>query len=152
MLSHFLITIDKSSTHTDVNGCSNFVTSQNPHLDSCFLGEWNSISNLILESILNSTWTDQFKVALDLFVSSSEGFLSSLSSNHCCLKSFIPFFIFILFNSLLGQVEGTKTILSEIFNKFSSIVNYLFLILWIGQSIDNDIIGTFAVQYNFLSI
>ena len=88
MLLH--LWIEKSSWVTDVNGSLNFVTCQHPNSNSSIFHKSNCVSNFILELILDSCGTNQFKALLNFFINFSNLVLSVNLSQFGYVLLFLP--------------------------------------------------------------
>ena len=62
---HIHLIMQQLAREANVDGCLNFVTSENPDLNTCLLDIVDCPTHLILELVFNSRRANQIKVDLD---------------------------------------------------------------------------------------
>ena len=146
LLVHFAI--KKARRHSNIHGCFNLISSQDPYLYSRVFHELDSIGNFVLKSVLDGCGSDDLQVSFYLFINSSYFFLSTGHSKFRLLRLFSPLLVEFRVDILLSKIEGSKTFCSVLIDHLLGIFKYFRVFRLIGKSLSYHSVSPFTHKQN----
>ena len=126
--NQFHIVVQKVARETDIDGCLNLITSQNPQLDTGICEQRYGIRYTILESILDSSSTDEHEVLLNGASHMLEFLITFGQRSGCNVMLPAPCLILFFVNYPICNAESSQSFTCEKLKLVSSCPSQLLLL------------------------